>query len=248
MSQKDFQGPGAMGDAQFRHEWKFEISAADMIQIRHRLQLVASLDPHAKRGGKSYLIRSLYFDTPKDAALFEKIDGIDSREKFRLRCYNGDFERIRLEKKHKAYGIGQKFSAPLSRKETQDLLENRLDWLEKEWDKALSGKPHRELVLELAYKMREFQLSPKAIVEYTREPYVFAPGNVRVTFDYNLHTGLWGVDFLNRNAPLVPAGDAPLLMEVKWDRFLPAVIQDAILSAGRPVTSFSKYAQCRIYG
>jgi len=29
-------------------------------------------------------------------------------------------------------------------------------------------------------------LSAKVIVDYTREPFVFGPGNVRVTLDYNI--------------------------------------------------------------
>lgn len=49
---------------QYRHEWKHEINAADMLALRQRLRAVASPDPHT-RGGK-YKIRSLYFDTPTE--------------------------------------------------------------------------------------------------------------------------------------------------------------------------------------
>ena len=64
----------------YRHEWKHEINYADLLAIRQRLRAVASPDPHAKDG--RYFIRSLYFDTPSDRALREKIDGTDRREKF----------------------------------------------------------------------------------------------------------------------------------------------------------------------
>ena len=46
----------------------------------------------------------------------------------------------------------------------------------------------------------------------------------------------------------IPAGDAPILLEVKWDAFLPSIIRDAVQTPGRRVEAFSKYAQCRIYG
>ena len=81
----------------YRHEWKHEINFADLISIRQRLQAVARTDPHAKDG--KYFIRSLYFDNLYDKALREKIDGVNRREKFRIRYYNGDINLIHLEKK-----------------------------------------------------------------------------------------------------------------------------------------------------
>ena len=68
---------------QYRHEWKHEINRADLYSIRARLRAVAEPDPHAL-GGR-YFIRSLYFDNADDKALREKIDGVNCREKFRIR-------------------------------------------------------------------------------------------------------------------------------------------------------------------
>ena len=107
-----------------------------------------------------------------------------------------------------------------------------------------SGKP---LVRELYSKMRAQLLQPKTIVDYTREPYTYPAGNVRITLDYNIRTSLRCTDFLNSGIT-IPAGDAPIILEVKWDAFLPSVIRDAIQLEGRRASSFSKYAQCRIYG
>ena len=104
------------------------------------------------------------------------------------------------------------------------------------------------LQAELCRKMKTQGLRPKTVVEYLREPFVYEPGNVRITFDYNIRTGLQSTDFLNPACVTVPAGDAPILMEVKWDRFMPDVIRDAIRLTGRRAGAFSKYAQCRIYG
>ena len=91
-------------------------------------------------------------------------------------------------------------------------------------------------------------LEPKTIVDYTREPYRYRPGNVRVTFDYDIRTGLQCTDFLNPDCVTVPAGDAGIIMEVKWDEYLPDIIRDVVWMPGRRETAFSKYAQCRIYG
>ena len=99
----------------YRHEWKHEISYADLLAIRTRLRAVAESDPHAKNG--SYRIRSLYFDNADDKALREKVDGVNMREKFRIRYYNGDLTVIHLEKKSKRSGLGTKYSADLTREE-----------------------------------------------------------------------------------------------------------------------------------
>ncbi|MCR5844670.1 MAG: polyphosphate polymerase domain-containing protein [Oscillospiraceae bacterium] len=224
-------------EPRYRHEWKHEISYADLLAIRQRLRAVAESDPHAE-GGR-YLIRSLYFDNLDDKALREKIDGVNLREKFRIRYYNGDTSVIHLEKKSRRAGLGTKFSAALSREEAQRIVNGNPDWM------MDSGRP---LVQELYCKMRWQGLRPKVIVDYTREPFIYRPGNVRVTFDYDIRTGLSCTDFLNPDCVTIPAGDTPILLEVKWDAFLPSIIRDAVQTPGRHAEAFSKYAQCRIYG
>ena len=224
-------------DVQYRHEWKHELSYADMLVLRARLRAVMQSDPHAIDG--KYHIRSLYFDNLDDKALREKIDGVNMREKFRIRLYNCDPSVIHLEKKAKRNGLGTKFSANLSAEEAQKIVDGDLDWM------MASERP---LVQELYCKMRYQGMRPKTIVDYTREPFIYGPGNVRVTLDYDIRTGLKSTDFLNPDAVTVPAGDAPILLEVKWDNFLPSIIRAAVGVPDRRVGSFSKYAQCRIYG
>lgn len=221
----------------YRHEWKHELAYIDLLCIRQRLRAVAEPDPHAIDG--KYSIRSLYFDNLNDKALREKLDGVNLREKFRIRYYNGDASLIRLEKKSKINGLGTKFSAPLTAQEAQRIVDGDMDWM--------PASPH-PLVQELYCRMHDQGLRPKTIVDYTREPFIYRPGNVRVTFDYDIRTGLTCTDFLDPDCPTIPAGDAPILLEVKWDEYLPSVIRDCVQTPGRHVTAFSKYAQCRIYG
>ncbi|MBR0162123.1 MAG: polyphosphate polymerase domain-containing protein [Oscillospiraceae bacterium] len=220
----------------YRHEWKHEINYSDYLCIWPRLRAVAEPDPHAVNG--KYTIRSLYFDTPGDKALREKIDGVNMREKFRIRYYNGDTSVIHLEKKSRRNGLGTKAVADLTAEEAQKIVDGELDWMME------SGRP---LVQELYCKMRSQSLRPKTIVDYTREPFVYHPGHVRVTFDYNIRTGLGSTDFLNPDCITVPAGDAPMIMEVKWGAYLPDIIRLAVQVPNRRAAAFSKYAQCRIY-
>lgn len=87
--------------AQYRHEYKHLLSMAEYYALKMRLSAVMQRDVHAGADGE-YRIRSLYFDNYFDKALFEKIDGVNDREKFRLRTYNGDNDTVFLEKKASA--------------------------------------------------------------------------------------------------------------------------------------------------
>ena len=224
-------------DIHYRHEWKHEINMADLYAIRARLKVVARGDPHAKDG--KYFIRSLYFDNLRDKELREKIDGVDRREKFRIRYYNSDTSFIKLEKKSKVNGLETKYSAPLTKEEAQKIVDGDYEFLR---------ESQHALLQEFYCKIRYQGLKPRTIVDYTREPFIYEPGNVRVTFDYNIRTGLTCTDFLNVDCVTIPAGDPVVIMEVKWDEFLPSIIKSAVQMPGRRVTAFSKYAQCRIYG
>lgn len=220
----------------YRHEWKHEINHADMLILRQRLRAVMKQDVHARNG--KYFIRSLYFDNAADKVLREKLDGINCREKFRIRYYDHDTSLIHLEKKSKRNGLGSKDSAGLTAVEAQRIVDG--DW---EWMKHAD----RPLVRELYGKMQSQGLRPKTIVDYWREPFVYGPGNVRVTLDYDIRTGLRSTDFLDPDCVTIPAGDAPIILEVKWDAYLPNVIRDIVQLEGRHTSAFSKYAICRIY-
>ena len=224
-------------ELKFRHEMKHIITPADRLILRQRLNAVATPDPHAKDG--VYEIRSLYFDNINDKALTEKVNGINRREKFRIRYYNGYTGFIHLEKKSKIVNLCNKQSALITAEEAQRIVDNDLGWM---------MESDRPLVRELYTKMRGQGLKPKTIVDYTRDPYIFGPGNVRVTLDYNIRTGMGCTDFLNPKCVTVPAGDPVVILEVKWDEYLPDIIRDIIQLKNRRTGGFSKYAACRIYG
>ena len=204
--------------------------------LRPRLRAVLTPDSHGA-GGK-YTIRSLYFDDPWDTALRQKLDGVDRRDKFRIRLYDGDSGVIHLEKKSKRGGLCQKSGAPLTAQEVQTIVDGRIDWM------ADSPQP---LIRELHHHMTSRLLRPMTIVDYTREAFVYGPGNVRVTLDYGIRTGLKCTDVLNPDCLTVPVKDDPVILEVKWDEFLPDIVRSAVQLRDRRAAAFSKYAACRMY-
>lgn len=221
----------------FRNEWKHEISYGDMIALRQKFSAVMQIDSHAING--KYFIRSLYFDNLSDKALREKIDGVNIREKFRIRLYNNDKSVIKLEKKSKINGLCSKESVLISPTQANLLVNSNYSWM------VTSDIP---LINEFYSKIMSQGLAPKTIVDYERIPFFYAPGNVRVTLDYNIRTGIKCTDFLNPNCVTVPTDDAIIILEVKWDTFLPDLIRDAIQLPSCRSSAFSKYAVCRIYG
>ena len=220
----------------YRHEYKHEISLSDMLALRTRLSAVMKRDVHAVDG--KYFIRSLYFDNPQDKALKEKLNGVNKREKFRIRYYNYDTSVIHLEKKSKINGLCIKESAFLTKEMAQAIVDGDYAWMLK------SNEP---LLQELYSKIMSQGLRPKTIVDYEREPFVFSAGNVRVTLDYNIRTGVNCTDFLNPDCVTVPTGNS-IILEVKWDEYLPDIIRNIVQLPSCRTQTFSKYAVCRIYG
>ena len=221
---------------QFRHEVKHEINCHDMLILRQRLRAVMKPDSHAVDG--RYEIRSLYFDNLDDKALREKTDGVNIREKYRIRLYNNDSAVIHLERKFKHGSLGFKESAALTPEQAQAIVDGDVDWMSRSNDAVILG---------FYTRIKNEGLAAKVIVDYTREPFVFGPGNVRVTLDYNLRTGLNCTDFLNPSCTTIPVKDAVGILEVKWDNFLPDVVRDAVQLDGRRGSAFSKYASSRMY-
>lgn len=220
-----------------RHEFKHTIHQGEDRLLSSRLCKLFPRDKNAGADG-TYRVSSLYFDTPSDKALREKLYGVNRREKFRLRYYNDDLSFIRLEKKFKINGLCGKRSAPVTQTQVCQLLAGDIDFL------LTSGHP---LLQELYSKMRGQLLAPKTIVTYDREAFLFAPGNVRITLDRNLRTGLGSTDFLNSSPHHTPVSDGLSVLEVKYDDFLPEIVKMAVQIPNRQSAAYSKYAVCRRY-
>lgn len=224
----------------YRHELKYSVSFADYISMRARLRAVMESDLHADANGR-YLVRSIYFDNSDDKVLREKIDGTNNREKFRIRYYNDDLSYIALEKKTKTGRLCTKESVVISEDEFRRILSGDV----------LFMRDHDEALLrELHAKMNYQRLKPRLLVSYVREPYIYKAGNVRVTFDSKIRTSLFDREFINRKMSDISATDTPqdMILEIKYDAFLPEIIQDIIQVPELRQEAFSKYGVSRRFG
>lgn len=226
-----------MGTAlKFRHELKYTLNLHQYTVIRQRLKALLKPDQHAGSNG-DYHIRSLYFDDINNKALHEKLGGVRDREKYRIRIYNGSDRVIHLEKKIKFNDYITKVKEPLSRDDVEQIVSGQYEVL---------NVPDKPLRYEMYLQMKNNGLRPKVIVDYVREAYVYSVGNVRITFDKDLRTGLNRTDLFHSELPTVKVFDTDLIvLEVKYDEFLPEHIRIALQHEGLIRQSNSKYVICR---
>lgn len=210
----------------FRHEYKYLISRASAQLLKVRLPHVMHLDSHVGASGK-YTIRSLYFDDPRRSAYEDKIDGLCHRVKYRIRCYNGNTDVINLEKKEK--------HGDLTGKTAQSLTVEQARRLQR-------GLPAAQgLAMEL-YTSRE--LRPCVLVEYDRTPFVCHAGNTRITIDEDLRTRPCCTDLFTGGIMMPVMDRDTVVLEVKFDDFLPDFLARTLADIPKQHMAISKYALC----
>ncbi len=218
-----------------RHELKYYISNGEYTLLSQRLKRTMDRDKNTRHHA-GYHVRSLYFDDLDNSAFMEKIDGVENRDKVRIRIYDLSDRVIKLECKHKAGPYIDKSSINLSRAECDAILSGRYEFL-------LSRR--EPFAKKMFVDFRTKPLRPRVIVDYVREAYVFPLENVRVTFDKDLRTGFRSVDLFNPHLLTYPVlSDYDMILEVKFDRWLPTYIRD-LLQCVAQRSAISKYCLCR---
>ena len=221
-----------------RHEYKFLISRADAELLKLRLPRIMERDPHAGETGQ-YTIRSLYFDDVNAAAYYEKVDGIDSRTKYRIRFYNYDGSVIKLEKKEK---LGN-----LTRKTAQTITKRDARALEYALSQGCPDNPEG-LTEELRLACLSRGLRPKVLVDYDRTPFLCHAGNTRITIDENVRTRPYIAHLFASPRAMTPVLEPnQVILEVKFDDFLPGYLADALADIPKVNMAISKFALCMSY-
>lgn len=221
----------------FRNELKFEVTEYELQIIESRIKNICIKDPHVY-DNSIYEIRSIYFDDIDNTYFYENESGTDPREKFRIRIYNGSDERISLELKKKEHLMTNKKSVTISKEECLLFMQDDADV------DHLFGKS--ELLNKFLRLYKGDKLRGKVIVAYERTPYIYYPGNVRITFDRNISSTSDISSFFNERLikrPVMEKGRH--ILEVKYDEFLPNVLYSALSIRTLRQTAFSKYYNCR---
>ena len=221
-----------------RHELKFFISPLQYQVLSRTLKATLNPDPNGDENNQ-YHIRSLYFDTAYDSALYDKINGTANRDKYRIRIYNFSDQMIRLECKSKFRDLISKRSVRI----TRDLAEQLISADPTGLESTASG-----LVSDTFREMRTNLLHPVVIVDYLREAYLHPAEEVRITFDMQLRSGLNSVDMFNPYLPTVPPFDHDeIILEVKYNQVMPPYNRDLLCTycPNAQQSAISKYTWCR---
>lgn len=218
-----------------RHELKYYINDDTYYLLRERFQSVLDKDPNMKREG-GYLISSLYFDDMYHSAIEDKIAGIRFRKKFRIRCYEKDESFIRLECKSKYNEYIAKTSAKISVEEYRKMLSGEFDFLLERPEKVCQ---------ELFGYIRTKCMKPVLVVEYQREAYLSPSGNVRITFDKDISVSKCLDMFSKEYYAQKVLQDHLMVMEVKYDDYLPVYVKSILQGVCTSQCAISKYVMCR---
>lgn len=221
-----------------RHELKYYITEGEYIMLRSKLDLLMERDENSDSATGLYHIRSLYFDDVYNNAMWDKMDGLENREKYRMRIYNLSDNKISMERKRKYNRWISKESTLLSKDAAQSILQGDTTWM--------MSQPG--VLQDMYLQMRTNLLRPVVIVDYYREAFVYPPGNVRITFDSELTSGQFSHDLFSGTAAPVPVLEpGEMILEVKYDTFLPVQIREIIMGTRGLRSAISKYAICRRY-
>lgn len=223
------------GSMKYRRELKYLINYQEYLIIRSRVKNVLSADANVN-SNDSYTVRSLYFDDYTNSSYYDKYAGILKRAKHRIRIYNYSDRRINYEKKNKHGQYNHKQTELLTKDQFYAILQGDYGYL-------LGSTSN--LLNKLYYECTVNLLRPRIIVDYEREPYVLAAGDVRITFDRNIRAGIDGFDIFDKNIPTVETMEPnTLVMEVKYTEFLPAIVRDILTSSAALYVESSKYILC----
>ncbi|MCZ8518244.1 MULTISPECIES: polyphosphate polymerase domain-containing protein [Paenibacillus] len=221
-----------------RHEFKYYIHPHEYSALRTRLSGVLSLDGHSG-SPDGYGIRSLYFDGPQDHSLYDKVNGVFGREKYRIRIYDGSDKTIKLERKSKYGDYVCKEAAGLERAQYDRILAGDASCL----------RDAEDALLQDFYQALGRGFRPAAIVDYEREAYVYGPSDVRITFDKKLSAGINTYDMFDEGLVLLEGLDAArTIMEIKFNAFLPELVRVLVQPQAHQRSAISKYVICRETG
>lgn len=214
--------------AGFRHEYKYLISPIGAELLKRRLPAIMDRDPHAGAAGQ-YTIRSLYFDGPDYSAFAEKEAGISDRVKYRIRYYNYNTNVMRLEKKEKHGNLTRKTGETIT---LTDALA-----LQNGTGIQSGGDLIREMQTQIACGLK-----PAILVDYDRTPFVCNAGQTRITLDEKIRTRPYCPDLLASSKAMIPVSEeGQVVLEVKFNDFLPGYLADALVDVPKVNLAISKY-------
>jgi hypothetical protein len=230
-----------------RFEFKYVLPQDLRQELESELRYFLEFDPYVEsRPNHQYFVRSLYFDDPFNTCFMDKVEGLHTRSKFRVRTYTDDPDDGTpqfMEIKGRYNNLVLKHRTPLDRR----------DGILGDSDDVLVGKLLRimapgDVCRKFEYELYRKQLRPVALVDYIRRPYFsrFDP-EFRLTFDSELRgtktRALFPGACSAQPRRLLPGFT---VMEVKFKRHIPSWFHRLIQSYELRRVSVSKICHAMV--
>jgi hypothetical protein len=231
-----------------RSEFKYLIKSDRERQILEFLSPYIEIDGFACNDtGNCYTIRSIYFDSPDFACFHEKLEGQSKREKFRIRTYNsaGSDSPFFLECKKKNRNKGKKERVVIDQRILEAISLRDYSQI----DKISLSEKDRTTIESLFFYIFRKSYFPVVLVTYDREPYISPlEDRIRITFDKNLRAMPFPeVSDIYEDEHLQSIFGDLIVLEIKFDSFLPKWIGDLTTHFGLVPQSVSKYCSALAY-
>ncbi len=221
-----------------RTEQKHVMTSTEAVSFSKRFEEIMHKDSFSKNG--SYMVRSLYFDTIDDKDFFDKINEQQLRRKIRLRIYNPNDKKAKLELKQKQGVFQKKRSLTITKEDALQLIAGNTSVL-------LAYK--NDFADEVYGIMCMGCYIPKTIIEYKRKAFITKENQIRLTFDSEVRATESCFDLFDENLLLHPILDLDrVIFEVKYNNFMLSYIGDIIAEVDRSAISSSKYCLGRSIG
>jgi hypothetical protein len=225
-----------------RYEFKYLLSPKLRQNIEYDIAHFMCFDGYVHPElDNRYFVRSLYFDNNSADHYYEKIDGIRSRRKFRLRTYERFYQTglpIFLEIKGRYIDRTYKHRVTIFH-EHLHLFKNPQDAFE-----LLHFYPHNWIVKQFVFDTVVQRIKPQVLVDYLRRPYTSDYDmNFRMTFDEKLQVCPSMELFRSDVGGWRQCVAGYSILEIKFHRRIPAWFHKIIQNYNLRRLSISKFCK-----
>ena len=105
---------------------------------------------------------------------------------------------------------------------------------------------NRKVLEDFINKAKRKNLIPSIIVDYNRQPFIYPVEDVRITFDEDISSGRFNYDLFSEDLLPFRAIEAnEIILEVKYNNFLPSTIKKVLDTVPKTRIAMSKFALCK---
>ena len=225
-----------------RYEFKYLLPLKKAKHIEEEIKSFMVLDKNAQKNiKKNYFVRSLYFDNEFFSNFYEKVDGMETRKKFRIRVYSSNENSkspIFLEMKGRQNQRTYKLRTKIDKSHVNYLINNEnFDSLSKIYS------TQNNVINHFIYDSLKKRIKPKVLIDYDRRAYFNKSGLLfRLTFDNNILSAASNELYNKQKHNFKETRAGYTVLELKFERSIQPWFHRIIQNYNLGRMSISKFA------